>query len=57
MSGINKAERQQLFRDILKGVSRSFYLTLRVLPAELREPIVLAYLLARAADTLGYGQM
>ena len=49
---INQAQRRQLFTDILKGVSRSFYLTLRVLPDVLREPIGLAYLLARAADTL-----
>ncbi len=52
LSRINQAERQQLFIDILKGVSRSFYLTLRVLPNSVREPIGLAYLLARAADTL-----
>jgi farnesyl-diphosphate farnesyltransferase len=37
---------------ILKGVSRSFYLSLRVLPAPLREPLGVAYLLARAADTV-----
>ncbi len=52
MSHINKTQRHQIFRDVLKGVSRSFYLTLRVLPAAVREPIGLAYLLARAADTL-----
>ncbi len=33
-------------------MSRSFYLTLRVLPAPIREPIGLAYLLARATDTI-----
>jgi len=33
-------------------VSRSFYLTLRVLPSRVRAPIGLAYLLARATDTL-----
>lgn len=38
--------------DILKGVSRSFYLSLRVLPQSLRVPIGLAYLFARAADTI-----
>ena len=38
--------------DLLRGVSRSFYLSLRILPAALREPIGLAYLLARAADTV-----
>lgn len=37
---------------LLKSVSRAFYLSLRVLPADLREPIGLAYLLARAADTI-----
>ena len=39
-------------RRILKQVSRSFYLTLAVLPASLRGPVSLAYLLARAADTI-----
>lgn len=37
---------------LLEGVSRSFYLTLKALPQGLREPISLAYLLARTADTL-----
>ncbi|MCY4528479.1 MAG: phytoene/squalene synthase family protein [Chloroflexi bacterium] len=37
---------------LLKGVSRSFYLTIRVLPGPVRGPIQLAYLLARAADTI-----
>ena len=41
-----------LLRDVLKGVSRSFYLTIRVLPANLRQPVAVAYLLARAADTI-----
>ena len=35
-----------------KGVSRSFYLTIRVLPSSVRYPVQLAYLLARAADTV-----
>jgi farnesyl-diphosphate farnesyltransferase len=38
--------------DILKRVSRSFYLSLRILPQSLRIPISLAYLFARAADTI-----
>ncbi len=38
--------------DLLKGVSRSFFMTIRVLPKSMREPIGLAYLLARAADTV-----
>jgi farnesyl-diphosphate farnesyltransferase len=41
-----------LLGPLLKSVSRSFYLTLRVLPAGMRDPIGLAYLLARAADTI-----
>lgn len=38
--------------DLLKNVSRSFYLTLRVLPRAVRPQIGLAYLLARATDTV-----
>ncbi|MGH7356143.1 MAG: phytoene/squalene synthase family protein [Candidatus Rokuibacteriota bacterium] len=38
--------------DLLRRVSRSFYISLAVLPRGLREPIGLAYLLARAADTV-----
>ncbi|QET05466.1 squalene/phytoene synthase family protein [Cupriavidus pauculus] len=41
-----------LLGPLLKGVSRSFYLTMRILPAGMRDPIGLAYLLARAADTI-----
>jgi farnesyl-diphosphate farnesyltransferase len=41
-----------LLGGLLRQVSRSFYLSVRVLPAEVREPIALAYLLARAADTV-----
>lgn len=44
--------RRRLLTDLLRGVSRAFYLTLRVLPEGLREPVGLAYLLARAADTI-----
>ena len=44
--------RRDIPADLLKGVSRSFYLTIRVLPGPIREPIQLAYLLARAADTV-----
>jgi farnesyl-diphosphate farnesyltransferase len=38
--------------DLLRSVSRSFYLSIRFLPAQLREPIALAYLLARTTDTV-----
>jgi farnesyl-diphosphate farnesyltransferase len=37
---------------ILRSVSRSFYLSIRFLPRQLREPIALAYLLARTTDTV-----
>ena len=37
---------------ILRSVSRSFYLSIRFLPHQLREPIALAYLLARTTDTV-----
>jgi farnesyl-diphosphate farnesyltransferase len=36
----------------LQQVSRSFYTTLRVLPSSVRPQIGLAYLLARATDTI-----
>lgn len=38
--------------DLLRSVSRSFYLSLRFLPASMRAPVSLAYLLARYGDTL-----
>lgn len=41
-----------LLTTLLRDVSRSFYLTLRVLPASIRPQIGLAYLLARATDTI-----
>lgn len=41
-----------ILRSPLRDVSRSFYLTLRVLPAAIRPQISLAYLLARMTDTI-----
>ena len=38
--------------SILKETSRAFYLSLAILPAYSRRPLSLAYLLARAADTI-----
>ena len=38
--------------DLLKSVSRSFYLSMRFLPTAMREPISLGYLLARFTDTI-----
>ena len=43
---------KSLGREILRSVSRSFYLSIRFLPAQLREPVALAYLLARTTDTV-----
>ena len=43
---------EELLRGLLTDVSRSFYLTLRILPASIRQPIGLAYLLARTTDTI-----
>src|SRR5438270_11525203 len=42
-----------LARDaILSRVSRSFHLSIRLLPKKLRDPVSLGYLLARASDTI-----
>jgi len=38
--------------ELLKRVSRSFYISIRLLPKALREPVALAYLLARTSDTI-----
>ena len=43
---------EYLLQTILKRVSRSFYLTLAVLPKGVRSQVGLAYLFARAADTI-----
>ena len=44
--------KQALLRDLLKRVSRLFYTTLVVVPADVRDQVGLAYLFARAADTI-----
>src|ERR1700737_3871364 len=38
--------------SISAAVSRSFYLSIRLLPRKLRDPVSLGYLLARASDTI-----
>lgn len=38
--------------SLLARVSRSFYLTVRVLPVPVRQPVALAYLLARSTDSV-----
>jgi farnesyl-diphosphate farnesyltransferase len=45
-------EQRRLRGPVLRSVSRSFYLSLRFLPGPLRDPLSLAYLLARATDTI-----
>jgi farnesyl-diphosphate farnesyltransferase len=51
-SALRRSRDDDLLRGLLRAVSRSFYLSLRILPHELRAPVGLAYLLARAADTV-----
>src|SRR5204863_9978606 len=45
-------DRNSLRGPLLRSVSRSFYLSLRLLSKALRDPLSLAYLLARATDTI-----
>lgn len=47
-----KAVTDESEKRLLKGVSRSFYLSLRLLPRPMRGAAGLGYLLARASDTL-----
>ena len=46
------SSKHDLLQDLLKKVSRLFYTTLAVVPADVRDQVGLAYLLARAADTI-----
>jgi farnesyl-diphosphate farnesyltransferase len=39
-------------RALLQGVSRSFFLSIQLLPSGLRRPVAVGYLLARASDTI-----
>jgi len=52
MSSQTRGADRQLSGALLRSVSRSFYISVRLLPRRLREPVGLAYLLARATDTL-----
>jgi farnesyl-diphosphate farnesyltransferase len=52
MSGWTDFSARPLGGSILRSVSRSFYLSIRILPWRLREPVALAYLLARTTDTV-----
>ncbi|MCP9446528.1 MAG: squalene/phytoene synthase family protein [Nitrospira sp.] len=46
------SSKRALLHDLLKQVSRLFYTTLAVVPANVRDQVCLAYLFARAADTI-----
>ena len=52
MTATDLTSEPQFDGRLLRNVSRSFYLTMRILPAGMRAPVATAYLLARAADTL-----
>jgi len=52
MSASTPHPESPLLTSLLRDVSRSFYLTMRVLPQAIRPQISLAYLLARATDTI-----
>ncbi|HXV81352.1 MAG TPA: phytoene/squalene synthase family protein [Candidatus Binatia bacterium] len=47
-----RSSSRALLRDLLKRVSRLFYTTLVAVPANVRDQVSLAYLFARAADTI-----
>ncbi len=49
---LSDTQRRELLGPVLRNTSRSFYLTLRVLPRAVRSQVGAAYLLARAADTI-----
>ncbi len=49
---MRKPNAEHLDTELLRSVSRSFFLTLNALPATLREPLGHAYLLARLTDTV-----
>src|SRR5437660_8435921 len=49
---VTRASPDTLLRTVLRTVARSFYLTLSMVPSDVRAQVVVAYLLARAADTV-----
>lgn len=51
-SAADTSSKRELLQDLLKKVSRLFYTTLAVVPADVRDQVGLAYLFARAADTI-----
>ncbi len=51
MNSLTNASSRDL-QSILRSVSRSFFISIRLLPRKLRNPVGVGYLLARATDTL-----
>jgi farnesyl-diphosphate farnesyltransferase len=49
---VTRASPDTLLRTVLRSVARSFYLTVAVVPSDVRTQVGVAYLLARAADTI-----
>ncbi len=49
---MTSSSKRTLLQDLLKKVSRLFYTTLAVIPVDVRDQVGLAYLFARAADTI-----
>jgi farnesyl-diphosphate farnesyltransferase len=52
LTAANRPVTADLIGPLLRRVSRSFYLSVAILSPEVRAPIGVAYLLARAADTI-----
>ena len=52
MTRASVPDESELLGDLLKQVSRSFYLTVAIVPRQIRRQVGLAYLFARAADTI-----
>ncbi len=52
MDGRRRISATELLGPVLRAVSRSFYISIRLLPKRLRQPVGLAYLFARATDTV-----
>jgi farnesyl-diphosphate farnesyltransferase len=50
--GVGREGARRFCREALPSVSRTFALTIRVLPEPLRDPVTVAYLLCRMADVL-----
>ncbi len=52
MNPVARISQAHLRGEILRTVSRSFYLSISLLPHRVQAPVALAYLLARATDTI-----